>query len=167
MSTEETVVLSKQATQNEKILSKIDSLETALIALKKAAEIAVGEIKGLKKQSKKILTKQQRSKKVLKTDRKPHGFAVETTVSDELCKFMGRETGSLVARTDVTKKLTDYIKEHNLQNPENKRQIIPDETLQNLLGEEAKDVYLTHFTMQKYINRHFKKATPPTTNVVV
>lgn len=165
MSTEEPVVLSKQATQNEKILSKIDSLETALLTLKKAAEIAVGEIKGLKKQSKKILNKQQRSKKVLKTDRKPHGFAVPSVVSDELCQFMGCEPGALVARTDVTKKLTEYIQTHNLQNPANRRQIVPDETMQRLLGDEAKDVFLTHFTMQKYINRHFKKATPPATVV--
>jgi upstream activation factor subunit UAF30 len=167
MSAEEPVVLSKQATQNEKILSKIDSLETALIALKKAAEIAVGEIKGLKKQSKKILNKQQRSKKVLKADRKPHGFAVPSAVSDELCQFMGCEVGSLVARTDVTKKLTEYIQTHKLQNPENKRQIVPDETLQNLLGEEAKDAYLTHFTIQKYMNQHFPKDTQKQTTEVV
>lgn len=160
MSTEETVVVSKQATQNEKILSKMDSLETALLALKKGAEIAVGEIKSLKKQSKKILNKPQRFKKVLKTDRKPHGFAVPSVVSDELCQFMGCEPGELVARTDVTKKLTEYIQTHNLQNPQNRRQIVPDETMQRLLGDEAKDVFLTHFTMQKYINRHFKKATP-------
>jgi hypothetical protein len=31
----------------------------------------------------------------------------------------------------------------------------------SLLGEEAKDVFLTHFTMQKYMNRHFEKVTKP------
>lgn len=141
----------------DKIIAKIDSLETALISLKKAAEIAVTEIKSLKKQSLKLSSKQQKSNK-LKTDNKPHGFAIPSKVSNDLCVFMGKEYGTLIARTEVTKKLTEYITINSLQNPENRRQILPDAHLMKLLGEDAKDVFLTHFTMQKYINRHFEKA---------
>jgi chromatin remodeling complex protein RSC6 len=150
--------LSKQATQHEKLLEKIDSLETALLTLKKASDLAVLEIKAVKKQAHKV--KLQKQKKTVKLDRKPHGFAVPTKVSDLLCEFMGLAPGSLVARTAVTQKLTDYIKEKNLQNAENKRQVMPDETLTKLLGEAAKDQYLTHFTVQKYINHHFIKSSP-------
>jgi chromatin remodeling complex protein RSC6 len=60
-----------------------------------------------------------------------------------------------VARTTVTTALRNYIKEHQLQNPENKREILPDAKLAALFGEEAKDVRLNMFNMQKYINRHF------------
>ena len=150
--------LSKQATQHEKLLEKIDSLETALLTLKKAADIAVLESKTLKKQAHKV--KLPKQKKTVKPDRKPHGFAVPTKVSDLLCEFMGLPSGSLVARTAVTNRLSDYVKEKNLQNVENKRQIIPDEILTNLLGDAAKDQYLTHFTIQKYINHHFIKSSP-------
>ena len=147
----------------DKILAKIDELEMALLANKKSAELAVLEIRNLKKQVKKL--KPQKNKKVLKLDRKPHGFAVPTLVSDELCLFMKVEPGTFVSRTNVTKKLTEYISEKKLQNPENKRQIIPDAVLSSLLGELAKDAYLTHFTIQKYMNHHFIKnvASPPTT----
>jgi chromatin remodeling complex protein RSC6 len=48
-----------------------------------------------------------------------------------------------------------YIDDNNLKNPEKKTIIIPDEKLMKLLGDECKDVNLTHFTIQKYINKHF------------
>lgn len=145
---------SKTISASDKMIAKIDALEIALISMKKAAEIAVTEIKSLKKQSAKLLSKQQKKKKE-KTDNKPHGFAIPSKVSLELCLFMGKEPDSLIARTDVTKKLTEYIKTNQLQNPENKRQIIPDANLMSLLGDESKGVFLTHFTIQKFINRHF------------
>jgi len=160
--------LSKQASQQEKLIQRIESLEVALQTLKKTAEIAVSEIKSLKKQAKKIKVNKQ--KKEFKGERKPHGFAVPSTTSDEMCVFMGVAPGTNISRTDVTKRLTEYIKEKNLQNPKNKRQIIPDETFLNILGKEAKDVFLTHFTMQKYLNHHFLKAevkNTTTTPVVV
>ena len=150
--------LSKQATQHEKLLEKIDSLETALSALKKAADMAVLEVKNLKKQANKV--KLQKQKKQVKTDRKPHGFAVPMKVSDLLCEFMGVPVGSLVARTAVTQRLTDYIKEKNLQNTENQREVLPDIILSKLLGDAAKNQYLTHFTIQKYIKPHFSKSSP-------
>ena len=101
-----------------------------------------------------------KQKKTVKPDRKPHGFAVDSKVSDLLCEFMSVPAGSLVARTAVTQRLAEYIKEKNLQNSKNKRQVIPDETLTELFGEAAKDQYLTHFNIQKYINHHFIKSSP-------
>lgn len=148
--------ISKTISSSEKLIAKIDALEIALISLKKASDIAVNEIKSLKKQSKKLLLKQQKKKKT-NLDNKPHGFAIPSKVSLELCSFMGKEPGTLIARTEVTKKLTEYITINKLQNPENKRQIIPDAKLLSLLGEVSKDELLTHFTIQKFMNRHFEK----------
>ena len=143
----------------DKILLKIDELEMVLIANKKSAELALLELRNVKKQIKKL--KPQKNKKVSKLDRKPHGFAVPSVVSDELCEFMKVEKGTLVSRTNVTKRLTEYITENKLQNPENKREIIPDKVLSSLFGEGAKDAYLTHFTIQKYMNHHFSKVVSP------
>jgi len=148
--------LSKQASQQEKLSEKVESLETALQTLKKAADIAVLEVKAIKKQMLKLKT--QKPKKSVKTDRKPHGFAVPTKASDELCIFMGVAPGTLIARTAVTQRLTEYIKEQKLQNAECQRQVLPDATLQKLLGDASKDQFLTHFTIQKYINHHFLKS---------
>ena len=142
-------------TPQDKILEKFYHLEMALQSNKRSIESAILVIRNLKKQVKKL--KPQKNKKVLKPDRKPHGFAVPSLVSDELCLFMNVEPGTFVSRTNVTKKLTDYIRENKLQNPNNKRQIIPDTVLTSLFGEMEKDTYLTHFTIQKYMNHHFIK----------
>ena len=53
------------------------------------------------------------------------------TVSIELSEVIG--TGPML-RTQVTKKLWDYIKKHKRQDPENKRNIILDEKLAKVFG---------------------------------
>lgn len=92
----------------------------------------------------------------IKANRKPCGFARPTSVSDEMCVFLSIDAGTEVSRTTVTRALIQYIKDKNLQNPANKKQILPDDTLYSLFGEEARNQVLTYFTMQKFVNHHFK-----------
>ncbi len=66
---------------------------------------------------------------------------------------MNKDSGSMVARTEVTKYLIKYIKEHSLQNKENKRIIAPDKKLSELL--ECGEDEVTYFNLQKYMNKHF------------
>ena len=49
-----------------------------------------------------------------------------------------------------------YIKEHNLQNPSDRRIIECDDKLKKLLVVPDGDV-LTYFNIQRYMNRHFPK----------
>ena len=58
-------------------------------------------------------------------------------------------------RTEVTKRLISYISERQLINPEKKTQIIPDEKLLKLLGQDIDLSTLTRFTIQKYMNCHY------------
>ena len=69
-----------------------------------------------------------------RTPRAPSGFAKPTLISDELCSFLGKPVGTEMARTEVTKSITAYIKEHSLQHAENKRRIMPDSALASLLN---------------------------------
>jgi len=97
-----------------------------------------------------------------KTDRAPSGFAKPTKVTKELCEFMNRPEGTEIARTEVTKTLSQYIKINNLQEKgeNSKNRINPDAKLKSLLGisnEETEN--LTYFTIQKYMNKHFIKST--------
>jgi chromatin remodeling complex protein RSC6 len=97
-----------------------------------------------------------------KTDRAPSGFAKPTKVTKELCEFMNRPEGTEIARTEVTKTLSQYIKTNNLQEKgeNSKNRINPDAKLKSLLGisnEETEN--LTYFTIQKYMNKHFIKST--------
>lgn len=103
------------------------------------------------------------------TNRKPSGFASPVVVSDELYSFLanfGVKHGEPIARTDVTRYITSYIKEHDLQNPEHRREIIPDATLKKVFGEpmEHKDpndtnspLVFTYLKLQKYLSAHFPK----------
>jgi hypothetical protein len=90
-----------------------------------------------------------------KKERKPSGFAVPAIVSNELCLFMNIENNTLVSRTQATKYIINYIKDNKLQNPLKKKYIIPDNKLKILLGQDIQN--LTHFNIQKYLNKHFIK----------
>lgn len=57
-------------------------------------------------------------------------------------------------RTEVTKKVWEYIKLHNLQNAENKRLINPDEALSKVLGTTDP---VDMFKMTGLVNQHMKK----------
>ena len=92
-----------------------------------------------------------------RTPRAPSGFAKPTLISDELCSFLGKPVGTEMARTEVTKSITAYIKEHSLQHAENKRRIMPDSALASLLNVED-SVELTYFNLQKYMKVHFPKS---------
>lgn len=67
--------------------------------------------------------------------------------SAELAKVVGSEP---LPRSEVMKKVWDYIKSNNLQNPENKREIIADDQLQPVFGTKKLDM----FQMTKAINQH-------------
>ena len=92
-----------------------------------------------------------------RTPRAPSGFAKPTLISDELCTFLGKPSGTEMARTEVTKSITAYIKEHSLQHADNKRRIMPDTALKSLLNVDD-STELTYFNLQKYMKVHFPKS---------
>lgn len=119
-------------------------------------------------------SKRSRKKRVRdeNSTRKPSGFASPVVVSDELYSFLesfGVKKGDPIARTDVTRYVTTYIKDKDLQNPENRREIVPDTVLDRLFGPamEHKDpndatspLVYTYLKLQRYLSQHFpKKAT--------
>ena len=99
--------------------------------------------------------KKKESKIKKKSDKKkiPSGFAKPSPISKELSQFLGLADGEHIARTEVTSKVIAYIKEHNLQNPNNKKLILPDEKLLNLL--QPNDKVVTFFNLQTFLKIHF------------
>lgn len=57
-------------------------------------------------------------------------------------------------RTEVTKKIWDYIKSKNLQDPEDKRMIVADDKLKAVFDGRPK---VTMFEMTKYVNNHLRE----------
>ena len=89
--------------------------------------------------------------------KKLSGFAKPMKMSAELCAFLGVEKDTLMARTDVTKEINKYVKANNLQNPENKRELILDDKLKTILTVPS-DVTLTFFNLQRYMSHHYLKS---------
>jgi len=149
--------LSLVPTHMKKMAERIAEVNSAFNDLKLAQDNYQKSIKKLNIAFESQLKKEQKQANKPKKERKACGFAVAVAVSDAMCEFMEVEKGSLIARTDITKKLNSYIKANTLENPENRQQILPDEKLWKILGEDAKGANITHFTIQKYINGHFIK----------
>ena len=146
-------VESELSAQTTEFLSKLNSLGSLLNSLKT-------EFRALeKKWTREIKTaqKSQAKRKRKSGNRQPSGFVKPTKISDELAKFLQRPVGSEMARTDVTREINKYIRQHNLQDKENGRKIIPDAKLQTLLKLSKTDE-LTYFNLQRYMSQHFAKA---------
>jgi len=110
-----------------------------------------------KKWQKEIKQCQKLTKKKRKTgNRSPSGFVKPARISDELADFLGVATGVELARTDVTKEITAYIRAEKLQDETNGRNIHPDAKLKKLLQITDADK-LTYFNLQKFMAPHFAK----------
>lgn len=88
------------------------------------------------------------------------GFAMPTLLSQEMYEFLGIKEGTLVLRTDVTKRLNAYIKKNELRREDDKRYILPDAALMKLLRCTEKDE-VSYFTLQRFIKHHFIKGSIP------
>lgn len=80
-------------------------------------------------------------------------FNAPKDLSPPLASFLGKKK---LSRPQVVKGLWDYIKEHNLQNPENKREIILDDEMQGVFGVDR----FSMFKMAKYISAHIHPFKP-------
>ncbi|MBN8874068.1 MAG: hypothetical protein J0H67_14630 [Rhodospirillales bacterium] len=78
---------------------------------------------------------------------KPNALQQPLQPSKELAAVVGAEK---LSRGEVVKKVWAYIHANNLQNPENKREIIADDKLRQVFGRDR----ATMFEMNKYLSQH-------------
>ena len=124
-----------------------------LSALKAEYKILEKAVTKELKASQKAASKKKRSS----GNRAPSGFVKPTLIGDELAAFLGKPKGSQLARTDVSKEINAYIREHKLQDPKNGRNINADSKLAKLL-KLTKDDKLTYFNLQRYLKPHFPES---------
>ena len=118
------------------------------------------EFRGLERQvtrDLKAAAKVSQKRKRKSGNRAPSGFVKPTLISNELAAFLGKPEGTEMARTDVTREINAYIREHKLQDKDNGRKIIPDTKLKGLLKLKKGDE-LTYFNLQRYMKPHFATA---------
>ena len=134
-------------------------MATARKAAKKAAKKPAAKKPAAKKPAakkapaKKAPAKKAPAKKAAKKSggkRKPNAaFMKAMTPSSALAAIVGANP---LPRTEVTKKVWDYIKKNKLQDAVNRRMINADDKLKSVLG-KAK---VTMFEMTKLISNHLK-----------
>jgi len=146
----ETVELSIVTKMNEfsakfqQVLSLLSTLKSDYKTLEKSV-------------AREIKTAQKTTQKKRSGNRQPSGFVKPTRISDELASFLGKPSGTELARTAVSKEINAYIRANNLQDKDNGRKIIPDAKLTALLKIQASDE-LTYFNLQRFMKHHFVKA---------
>ena len=86
-----------------------------------------------------------------------NGFNKPLDISEELRKFLKLAAGEQISRSQVTKKVNEYVTEKGLKQGQN---INMDAPLKAILDPPA-DVQVTFLNIQKYINKHYIKAEKP------
>jgi chromatin remodeling complex protein RSC6 len=119
------------------------------------------------KERKENAKKAEKSAKKTKGKRTLSGFAKSGPISTELADFLEVSHDTQLSRTEVTSRVIKYVKDHSLQNPAAKKEIIPDAKLGALLSNGTTTV--SFFNLQTFMKKHFfsNAATPaPVAQVV-
>ncbi len=145
---------------DEEFTALVSGLREELKTARTQLQSAEGRIKQLEKlfaKAQKSAGKRKRGAKAAAeggVKKAPSGFAKPTAISPALAKFLNLPEGSLISRTQATKEITKYVKEHSLATGRN---INPDATLKGLLKLSDTDK-LTYFNLASFMKIHFVSA---------
>ena len=121
---------------------------------KKGAKRASAKKSGARKKGaakRKTATKKKRTVKKARTKRTPNAAFMRPMQPDAaLSAVVG---SSPMPRTEVTKKIWQYIKRKGLQDPKERRMINADDNLRPVFGGKSK---VSMFEMTKLVNKHMK-----------
>ncbi|MFM2394745.1 MAG: hypothetical protein RLZZ546_2727 [Bacteroidota bacterium] len=171
---EETPVEPVQEEQTvEEVQQKEQSTLEYITALLENVNVLSKSHKEVENELRKLKTlyikEQKQNKKKTKRPKNPNrknGFAGHSSISSDLSSFLGLQPDEKIARPEVTKLISAYIKENELFNAENKSIFTPDEKLRKLLGDPVFPISkknpelgngYTYFNLQSYLKKmnHF------------
>jgi len=129
------------AKKAKKATKKVAAKSTKKVAKKAAPKKATKKV---------VVAKATKTKAVkAKTKRKPNAaFMKALTPSSALAAIVGSAS---LPRTQAVKKIWEYIKKHKLQNPNNRRNILADESLKTLFGGKKE---ITMFELTSIVSKH-------------
>jgi chromatin remodeling complex protein RSC6 len=120
------------------------------------------KVKVLKNHTDRVMKQKHKTNR---TNNANSGFLKPVCISKEMANFTGWDVNKLRSRVEVTKFICDYVRDKDLQNPKDRRQILPDEALSNLLCYSLdSELPLTYYRIQSYMKTHFHN---PVTQVTV
>lgn len=149
-------VVAEESTDSDSPLDVVFTKLAAALVLFKEIQTSLKALHKNYDKMKKVVEKQEKKKQNARTT--PSGFAKPTKISDELCAFLNVPKGSSMSRTEVTRKINSYVKEHDLYDKSNRRIILPDANMKKILTLAPGEV-LSFFTLQRAIKHHFSPST--------
>lgn len=161
----ETEKLSRKKKTYQQLVTEIDSLNSLVdtfVQEQKDTKLPQGLshfLKSLEKSLKKAkvyVQKIGKGKGSTSGSSSQSGFQKPVQISAEVAKFTGWDVSEPKARVEVTNFVCEYIKKHSLQSPTDKRIIVADQKLSQLLEYDAsRDGDLTYATIQKLLAKHY------------
>ena len=155
------------ADADESVVTNFAALLVKFNALRVSLNELAPEMKKMEKQVARLEKKAERRRRRKTGAVGPDGekksnpttvFTKPVEITKDLCVFLGLAAGTQVSRSDVTRGVMKYAKDHKLTD---KQAIKPDATLRKLLGLTEADS-LTILNLQKYLKGHYVKAVVPT-----
>jgi chromatin remodeling complex protein RSC6 len=147
------------------MVSQLNSITELIESLAKTSKALTLEMKALTKDVNKLRiskTGNKKQKRVINPDvpRKLGALEKPIPISDELSEFLALNKGEMYSRQQITQSINKFVKDNDLQNPENRRYILLESEaglkLKSLLRDP--DQPLTFFNIQRYLKVHYPKA---------
>lgn len=141
-----------------KLVKKIESISTELLELRKFARVTERAVAKIEREA--IKVGRRKTKRAGPSSAVPSGFRLPVKILPKLTMFLNdmraergepaQGAGEMIARTEVTRFLTSYVKTHALQDPDEPRLIALNTTLASLFDLTEGD-RITWFNMQTYL----------------
>ena len=168
MSTEKEIIQNSTETDVEVVVDpmvrQLNTMAELLDTLSKTSKFLTAEMKALTKDVNKLRVSKSAGKKQKRvvnpdTPRKLGALEKPVPISEELSDFLGLTKGEMYSRQQITQGINKYVKDNDLQNPENRRYILLESEnglkLKALLRDP--DQPLTFFNIQRYLKVHYPK----------
>lgn len=163
MSTETETVQTPTEVEVEPLVRQLSTMAELLDTLAKTSKSLTLEMKALTKDVNKLRVSKtsKKQKRVVNPDtpRKLGALEKPVPITEELSDFLGLTRGEMYSRQQITQGVNKFVKDNDLQNPENRRYILLESEaglkLKTLLRDP--DQPLTFFNIQRYLKVHYPK----------
>ena len=153
-----TVVKSEPVDGLKNILNVLTEQSSVVKNLITSVRNVMKDLDRQNKELEKLRNKRSRVKTERSADALPSGITKPVAISDELSTFLGVPIGTLVPRNEVTRRVSEFVKKHELYDPSNKQKFVLDDRdhakqLRALLNNP--DVDVTYFNLQRHLKHHY------------
>jgi upstream activation factor subunit UAF30 len=137
--------------------STIDNVLSVLADVQKTLAEVQKENKSMAKLIRKLRASQDDPDgEKAKARAKNNGFNIPRKITPEFSSFLKLAPEELITRSQVNKKISEYVNANNLKHPENGRIILIDDALRALLN-PPEGIQITYLNIQKYLSCHYIK----------